>query len=514
MNKTPVFLYVIVAVAGASVLALEILGTRILGPTFGVSLFLWSALITVTLAALSAGYLAGGHWADGGATHRRLSLLPGLAGAWIIAIPWVQSPVIGMVSGWGLRASVLGAALLLFFIPLMLLGAVTPYALRLTLSSVERAGRTSGRLFALSTMASVASAILTGFYLIPHLGVLLLSTLLGSLLLLTAAIGFAGAGGGRPAIPGSLLLAFAGLAAPFFSPVERADPASGLIAVSQSPYAEIRIFDRGEERHFLIDHGIHSRIDRTTGRSTLLYTALMEFPMRYFPRPGSMLLIGLGGGSLVKSYAEGGWDVDAVEIDPEVIVMAREYFGLGAAGGNVHEMDGRGFLAATKKSYDVVLIDAYGSSSIPFHLVTAEAFRLAKSVLNQGGVVALNVISQGWTDPLVLDLAATLRVPFRDVLALPMAEPPDRLGNLILLASDRDLAGVPEPERNVDLDPVWRYGSGYAVNHAWDNRFRPDAGRGVVMTDDRNLVDIRSNATMAAARTQIIEYLGQMGVRW
>ncbi len=514
MNRTPVFIYGIVAVAGAAVLALEILGTRILGPTFGVSLFLWSALITVTLAALSVGYLAGGHWADGGATHRRLSLLPGLAGAWIIAIPWMQSPVIGMVSGWDLRASVLAASVLLFFLPLMLLGAVTPYALRLTLSSVERAGRTSGRLFALSTMASVASALLTGFYLIPHLGVFLLSTLLGSLLLLTAAAGYLTSGGGGSTIPGSLLFALVGLAAPFLSPVERADPESGLIAVSQSPYAEIRVFDRGEERHFLIDHGIHSRIDKATGRSTLLYTALMEFPMRYFSKPGSMLLIGLGGGSLVKSYSETGWEVDAVEIDPEVIVMAGKYFGLGAAGGRIHEIDGRRFLAATGKKYDVVLIDAYGSSSIPFHLVTAEAFRLAKSVLNDGGVVALNVICLGWNDPLVLDLAATLRVPFREVLALPMAEPPDRLGNLILLASDRDLAGIPEPERNVDLDPVWRYGAGYAVNHAWDNRFTPEAARGSVMTDDRNLVDIRSNATMAAARLQVMEYIERMDVRW
>jgi hypothetical protein len=185
MNRTPLFLYVIVAVSGASVLALEILGTRILGPEYGVSLFLWSALITVTLAALSAGYLAGGAMADRSPSHRRLSGLLAGSGIWIAAIPWMRPAVIGLTSGWDLRPAILGSSVALFFVPLAILGAVTPYAIRLTLTDVERAGRTSGRLFALSTLASVASALLTGFWLIPNLGVVLLTTLLGTLLLLS-----------------------------------------------------------------------------------------------------------------------------------------------------------------------------------------------------------------------------------------------------------------------------------------------------------------------------------------
>jgi spermidine synthase len=514
MNRTPIFLYVIVAVSGASVLAVEILGTRILGPEFGVGLFLWSSLITVTLAALSAGYLAGGAMADRTPSLRRLSLLLAVSGAWIAAVPWMRPAVIGVSAGWGLKSAILFSSAALFFAPLAILGAVTPYAVRLTLTDVGRAGRTTGKLFAISTIASVASALLTGFWLIPNLGVFLLTTLLGALLLLTAAAGYLFRPVSAAAAILSLICAVAGLAAPALSRWERPDPANGLLAVSQSAYAEIRVYDNAEGRHLLIDRGIHSRIDTATGRSTLYYTDVMEIPMRYFPRPGRMLLIGLGGGSLVRSYSEAGWTVDAVEIDAGVIATAREYFNLDGAGGTIHEMDGRRFLRTAAAKYDVVLLDAYGSSSIPFHLVTAEAFRMAKGVLNEGGVLAVNVISLGWNDPLVADIAATLRGPFRDAIALPMAEPPDQVGNIILIAGDRELEAIPEPEGNLDLNPDWRYSPGYAILHGWENRFRPDAAGARVFTDDRNPVDLLSEETMFASRRDLDEYFVRQKIAW
>ena len=131
------YLYLSVSLSGASVLAIEILGTRILGPFYGVSLFLWSALITVTLAALSAGYALGGRWADKGATYPRLSSLLAGAGLWLIAVPWMRNPLLHLAEPFGLRFAALVAALALFFVPLMLLGMVSPYAIKLRASSLE-----------------------------------------------------------------------------------------------------------------------------------------------------------------------------------------------------------------------------------------------------------------------------------------------------------------------------------------------------------------------------------------
>src|SRR5512137_1890436 len=109
------YIYVVVSVSGASVLALEILGTRVLGPFYGVSLFLWSALISVTLAALATGYALGGRWADRGPRASRLSAVLALAGLWVLAIPWLRAPLLAMSEGWGLRAALLTTALALFF---------------------------------------------------------------------------------------------------------------------------------------------------------------------------------------------------------------------------------------------------------------------------------------------------------------------------------------------------------------------------------------------------------------
>ena len=124
-------LYVVVFISGAAVLAIEILGTRILGPFYGVSLYLWSALISVTLLALSVGYALGGWWADRGASKINLYYIVGGAGVWTLTIPWIRGAVLAVAEPLGLRFAVLVAAFALFFAPLMLLGMVSPYAIKL-----------------------------------------------------------------------------------------------------------------------------------------------------------------------------------------------------------------------------------------------------------------------------------------------------------------------------------------------------------------------------------------------
>ena len=187
MNKH-LSLYLVVFIGGASVLAIEILGTRVLGPFYGVSLFLWSALITVTLAALSLGYAVGGCWADRGANFSKLALILTGAGLWLLMTPWIKRPVLDLVEPAGLRIAVLAASSILFFVPLALLGMISPYAIRLKAKNLDEVGRTAGNLYAVSTVASVVAALLTGFVLIPNVGVSRLILLIGVFLLLGALI--------------------------------------------------------------------------------------------------------------------------------------------------------------------------------------------------------------------------------------------------------------------------------------------------------------------------------------
>jgi len=502
------YIYLVVIVSGASVLALEILGTRILGPFYGVSLFLWSALITVTLAALSLGYAIGGRWADAGPRVRRLSVLLLLAGLWVVVVPWLSRPVLVVAAPFGLRLAVLVAATILFFPPLTLLGMVSPYAIRLKASGIDVVGRTAGNLYAVSTVASVGAALLVGFFLIPKVGVVRLTLGTGIVLIGTSLVGFAGGEKRYLRVFLAVLTVVAVVSACAFLPAgHRAG--EGVVAVEESSYGEVRVVDKDGLRYLLIDGGIHTVIDSQTPSSQFGYVNVLGIAKRYFERPGKMLLVGLGGGALVKDYSRDGWTVAAVEIDPVVTRVAREHFGLQPQEAAVHHADDRRFLSTSAESFDLIIVDAFGSGSIPFQLVTREAFEIASSRLSKDGILALNVQSMGWHGIIVRSLAATLACSFNEVLALPIVEPPNAAGNVVLLAASRPLGLADEPGVPIDrLTPE------YDQFHAWENRFEPDTRGAPILTDDLNPSDLWGEAVNLAVRKEGHEFFGKSGMDW
>ncbi len=504
------YLYFVVTVSGASVLALEILGTRILGPFYGVSLFLWSALITVTLAALALGYAVGGRWADRGPKLGRLCVLLLVAGLWVVAIPYLRRPVLVVTEPLGLRVAVLSTATVLFSPPLVLLGMVAPYAIRLKATDIEVVGRTAGNLYAVSTVASVVAALLVGFFLIPSVGVVRLTLGTGLVLVGVAVLGFVKKGKNAAFL--FVPLVAAGVVATATLPAPGGpDPGAGVVAVEQSAYGEIRVVDRDGFRHLLIDGGIHSVVPIDVDSWESSYVNVLDIAKKYFDRPGTTLLIGLGGGAVAKSYFRDGWRVDAVEIDQVVTKLARVYFGLEPEEAVVHHADGRRYLSTCESMYDVIVLDAFGSSSIPFHLVTREAFDLVSRRLSPGGVLAINVQCIGWDAAIVRSLAATLAGSFDEILALPMAEPPNTLGNVVLLAANRSLA---LPEDVEPETPSGRFAAEYDRFHAWENRFEPDPREARVLTDDLNPSDLWAEATNLATRERLHELFKKNGASW
>jgi len=504
-----VYVYLAVIVCGGSVLAIEILGTRIIAPFYGNSLYLWSALISITLAALSVGYAIGGRWADRGPKLSRFSLVIGMAGLWVAVIPWLRMPVLAVSETAGLRAAVLITATILFFPPLALLGMVSPYAIRLKASSLDEVGRTAGNLYSVSTVASVIAAIATGFFLIPNMGVSRLLFLIGFLLVATAILGLAIRHKPNAARVVPIVLAAVGILVIQVAPTETADPEKGLIAIEQSAYGEIRVVDLDETRCMIIDGGTHTIVDTATWDSRFAYVNVLDIARGFFDRPGEMLLMGLGGGSVVKSFKRDGWSVDAVEIDPVVTRIARTHFGLRPDEAEIYEMDARQFLITHDKTYDLIVMDAFGSSSIPFHLVTAEAFGLIRSRLVPGGILAMNVEAVGWHDVIVRSLAATANRQFEHVTVLPIAEPPDQLGNLVLLASSRALDLKEEP-----LVPRDRFSPEYDRAHAWDNRFKVDVADAPVLTDELNPIDVWAERVNLVARKQLHDLFRERGISW
>ncbi len=497
-------LFAVVSLSGAAVLVLEILGTRVLGPFYGVSLFLWSALISVTLAALACGYALGGRLASRTPNAGTLSTILLVAGVWVLAVPWLKGPLVHVATAAGLRAAVLIAAILLFFVPLLLLGMVGPYAIRLASRNLEEVGRVSGDLFAVSTLASVLAAVATGFWLVPVLGVTRLLLVVAVALFVAAAL--ARTGGAHAGAPATLL-ALLGIGLAAASWLRPAPLVPGVLAKEESPYAELRVVEHHGFRYLLIDGGTHTVFDAETSLPRQAYVYAAEIAADIVGKSGRLLLLGLGGGGMAEIFARRGWSVDAVEIDPNVPDLARRWFGLKPQHARVVVDEGRRYLRRSTDRYDVILFDAFGSGAIPFHLVTREAFADAKARLLPNGVLAVNVETVGWQDPLAHALVATLKTQFAHVVALPTAEPQNQLGNVILMASDRPL----EVDRELLGDPVGSLNDDdehFAVLsrlHAWDNRYVP--GRGRVLTDDWNPVDVRAEEINHVARAALRKLL-------
>ncbi len=243
-------------------------------------------------------------------------------------------------------------------------------------------------------------------------------------------------------------------------------------------FNEISAADSHGLRYLVVDDRVHTVFDIGTGQFRCGYAHILDLGKGYFENPGRMLLVGLGGGSVARSYAAEGWTVDAVEPDNEITVLARSKFGLKEKDARVHATTARDFLAFHGEPYKLIIVDAFGSRIVPVPILTEEGLGVIARQLTDDGVVMINLGSVDWHHDIVRSVAATLETQFENILALPMAEPPNTLGYVVLFASNRSLELAEEPPTPYD-----RTTSAYDRFHAWENKFRPDTRDVRVLTN-------------------------------
>ncbi len=385
------------------VMVIELLGSRIIGPPFGVSLFIWTSLITVALVSLALGYWFGGALADRKTSHGALFWVIFLAGLFVLSIPLTKNFIIGSALSLGLRAGSLASSVALFGPPLFLLGIVSPYIVRLYMSSDMGVGRTVGWLYAVSTFGSFIGTVLTGFVLIPGLGV-------NNIIYLTAFILFAIAAGywaffrQRMIAAGILAIPLALAALPTELPSMTRPDGTRVSVVEKidSPYGQIKVVDYsyGEMtfREFLLENMIQGTIDMTTGLPVSRYTYYAEqLAVSYSPDAKRALVIGLGSGMLPRRLSSYGMATDVVEIDPGVVETASKYFSYDPERHRTFIEDGRYFLKSPGEAYDIIFVDAFSGDTPPSHLVSLEAFELMKKRLTPEGVLVMNFIGENRT---------------------------------------------------------------------------------------------------------------------
>ena len=370
----------VVFTGGAGTLATEIAASRLLAPYFGSSTIVWANIIGLILVYLSVGYWLGGKVADRRPEPRFLGGMILVAALAIAVTPFVARPILDLAVR-GLDAVSVGAvvgsffaALALFAVPITLLGAVAPFAIRLALENVGEAGTVAGRLYALSTVGSIVGTFLSAIVTIPLLGTQ--RTMLGSaaLLVLASALLL----GARWQL---LTLAAAAL---LLIPPGTIKASEGLLFETESSYQYIQIVERSDgSRALHLNEGIavHSVWHPDSVLTGGVWDTFLLVPPLLDRPPESMLVIGNAGGTVARAFGQlyPQVEIDGVEIDPEVSEAARRYMGLDDNPRlEVISADGRPYLELTDERYDIIVVDAYHQPYIPFHLATTEFFEAVR----------------------------------------------------------------------------------------------------------------------------------------
>jgi len=407
--------------AGIGALATEITASRLLAPYFGSSTIVWANLIGVVLAALALGYWLGGRLADRRPDPRLLGAIVLGAAVFVAVIPFAAKPFLDFtVDGLDTASAgaVIGsflAVLLLCAPPVVLLGMVSPFAIRLAVSSIATAGAVAGRLYALSTAGSLVGTFLPALVLIPAVGTQ--RTFLVVAVLLAASSCFL--------LGTRYLLAPALLAALLLVPPGAIKGEEGLIHEETSYYQYIGVVERPDGRRLLhLNEGVavHSMWRPDSVLTGGVWDAFLALPPLVGRPLERVAILGNAAGTTARAlgvyYPDA--NVDGVELDPAVSRVGRRYFGMGENPRlTVHDADARPFLRSTDERYDLIVVDAYRQPYVPFYLATREFFRLVRDHLRPGGIVALNVAAVPDDKRLVEAVGGTLAADFPQVVEWP-----------------------------------------------------------------------------------------------
>ncbi len=489
----------LVFVVGTGSLGAEIAAVRLLAPYFGASTIVWANTIGVVLVALSVGYWLGGRLADRHPNMRALCLTALLAALMLAAVPFAADPLLDVavealdeISAGAFVGSLL-AVLVLVAVPVLLLGTVSPWAIRLGIESVEEAGTVAGRLYALSTAGSLLGTLLSALVLIPLVGTRRTFLIFALAIAVVAVLGL------RPVRRWAL--APAAIAALIALPVGtlKASTENGgrVIHEAETEYQYARVIEypdgeralelnEGQTQHSVCEAECDAGPRGPRNPSSVLtggywdghlvdHLAAPRRPLR------RVAILGNAAGTTSRAYEEffPSTRVDGVEIDSELSDIGRRYFDMNNPRLHLYHEDARPFLRRIDARYDVISVDTYRQPYIPFYLTTVEFFETVRDKLTRGGVLIVNVGHPKGEDGLEKVLTATIGEVFPHVMRDPIEDT-----NTLLVASEAPLSANRVREAAPSL-PVALRPTAYAAAA----RLAPPLRGGDVYTDDKAPVE-------------------------
>lgn len=493
--KNKVFLYFTEFFAGMSVMAVELGASRLLAPYFSSSQIVWTIIIGTIMIAMALGNLYGGRSADRNPNPGRLYFRILIAAVWIAAIPAVgkyiiigiSAVLIFSVNSNFLIIAAFAACMVIFVFPLFLLGTVTPSLAKYSVGSLEDNGRVVGNLGAFNTVGSIIGTFVPTFITIPAVGTAVTFLIFSGILLALSAIYFVSARQGSKGMTAAalcfLLCCVTGYSGSF------AFWEKGLAFEGESVYnyLQVKESDRSVILSTNVLFGVQSIYMKEQGLTGMYYDYAMAAPLMVAgkePEECEGLILGMGTGTYAVQCEKyfGGMSLEGVEIDERITELARTYFHLPEAV-PVTTYDGRAFLNAVDKKYDVIMVDAYQDITIPFQMSSYEFFSLVKAHLKENGVMVVNMNMRGNREGSINQyLADTISKVFGHVYTVEVAGSTNRE----LFASDNEamLACLEESRSRISQKDL--YGMMEKVAAGLE-RYEQGA---YILTDDRAPVEL------------------------
>jgi len=465
MRKT---LISIAFVAGYLIMSLELLGFRLLAPYFGNSIYVWGSLIGLILATLSVGYYFGGWLIEKWPQARVVTGLFGVVAIFLLLTLFFYQPILKYLAQWDIILGSLAATFLIFGVPMIVLAAVSPVVIKI-LAEQEKTGRAAGLVYALTTLGSLLGTFLTAFVLIPYFGSRLTFYSCFFLALIVLAILFLARGRKNLLIVGSL----------FFISLFGLRPAilpANVILETESAYNQIRLTDREKSIWLTLNSQRYTVTQSAYVKNGTLfnfsYIDLFSIGPAITPVK-NLLILGMSGGASVRQFQQFFPEVkiDAVEIDPKIIAIARERFRVKENESlKIFEADARPFLAKSQKKYDLVEVDLFqGGPYVPFYTLTREFFESIFLHLTGEGLLMMNIYAPGNRE-ILEPVLSTISSVFPSVYTIPIYD------NFVVLAT-RSATNASEIKGQIKnaqakISPDLKLATGYALDLI--EKYQPD----------------------------------------
>jgi len=436
-----------VFISGMTTLAAELAASRLIGNVFGTSNIVWASIIGLILIYLTLGYFLGGRWADANPTPAAMYRILAWGAFTLGLVPYIAGPVLrsAATAFEFLQVGILGASfiavLILFSVPITLLGTISPFAIRLSVEDTSHAGQTSGQIYAISTLGSFIGTFLPTLVTIPAIGTKN-TFLVFSLLLLFVAL----AGLGKFATRRQMLMhMWMPVVIAIVAVISRGQALknnTGQVYETESAYNYIQVQQQNGFTLLRLNEGqgVHSIYNPNTLQYNGPWDQFLVSPYFYADRKPSdikrIAIVGLAAGTAARQMTAvyGNTLIDGYELDPKIVDVGKKYFDMNMPNLNVHIGDGRLNLEESPYKYDIIAVDAYRPPYIPAHMTTQEFFQICASHLTDQGVLTINSASIPGDRRLINGLATTMGTVFPSIYTVDI---PGSLNTMIFATEQK-----------------------------------------------------------------------------